>query len=183
MGWKRIGNRRYFYRSEREGSRVRSVYLSGEFGEKWGRIAEANKRLRALERQGLEWAKRSGRETESIVGEFLAAVADDQHQGSRGRDDVFDGSDRIGAGTDMDRQEGGWIGGGWSRCPGPVSGARATGWESGAEAVEPGAKGVEGDAARRAELDVGHPRAAEVGEDGRPVDLAGRLSPDGASGN
>ena len=82
----------------------------------------------------------------------------------------------------MDRQEGGRIGLGRGRGKGRVADARATRRESGAEPVEPIAEGVDGDAAELAELDVGQSRAAEIGEDSRPVDLAGRLSHGGASG-
>jgi len=41
---------------------------------------------------------------------------------------------------------------------------------------------VDGDAAESAELDVGQSRSAEISEDSRPVDLAGRLSHGRTSG-
>src|SRR5208337_3383082 len=55
--------------------------------------------------------------------------------------------------------------------------------ESGSEPIEPVAEGVDGDAAELAERDVGQSRAAEIREDCQPVDLAGRLSHGGASGD
>ena len=36
MGWKTINGRRYFYRSEREGGRVKTTYFgAGESGHSW----------------------------------------------------------------------------------------------------------------------------------------------------
>ena len=45
------------------------------------------------------------------------------------------------------------------------------------------AKRMDEDAAPMAELDAGESRAAEIGEDSRPVDFTGRLSHGGASGD
>src|SRR5204863_8336310 len=42
---------------------------------------------------------------------------------------------------------------------------------------------MDGDAAESAELDVSQSRAAEISENSRPVDFAGRLSHGGASGD
>jgi len=94
--------------------------------------------------------------------------------------DDLEGCRRVGdewraigvVGADMDREE--------SRASvrsggGGRSGARGVGttWgESRAEAIELAAEDVDGEPASRAELDVSHAGTAEVGQDGRPVDLA-----------
>ena len=57
------------------------------------------------------------------------------------------------------------------------------GWQSGPEVVEPLAEGVQGDAAEVAKLDVGQPGAAEIGQDGGPIDFAGREGHGAVSGD
>ena len=53
--------------------------------------------------------------------------------------------------------------------------------ESWSEAIEPVAERVDGDLAELAGLDVSQARATKVGEQGRPVDLTGRLGHKGTS--
>jgi hypothetical protein len=105
----------------------------------------------------------------------VSAVAEDQFQWGRRLGDLMIRDGRQWSRTDMDRQEGGRIGPLRRRRWGGAVRARATRRESGSKPVEPVAKGVDGDAAELAELDVGQSRAAEIGEDCRPVDFAGRL--------
>src|SRR5208337_3009496 len=83
----------------------------------------------------------------------------------------------------MDRQEGRRISLGRAMCRrGDMSRrTRASGWQSRTEAMEPVAERVDGDLTELAELDVGQARATKVGEDGRPVDLTGRLCHQGTS--
>src|SRR5208337_661415 len=57
------------------------------------------------------------------------------------------------------------------------------GWQSGPELVEPLAEGVQGEAAEAAKLDVGQPGAAEIGQDGGPIDFAGREGHGAVSGD
>jgi hypothetical protein len=111
----------------------------------------------------------------------VSAVAEDQFQCSRRLNDMMIRDGRQKSRTDMDWQEGGHIGLGRRRGWGGAASARATRRESGSETIEPIAKGVDGDTAELAELDVGQSRTAEIGEDSRPVDLVGRLSHGGAS--
>jgi hypothetical protein len=113
----------------------------------------------------------------------VSAVAEDQFQRGRRLNDWMIRDRRQRSRTDMDRQEDGRFGLGRRRAWGRAIGARATRRQSGSKPVEPIAEGVNGDAAELAELDVGQSRAAEIGEDCRPVDFAGRLSHGGASGD
>jgi hypothetical protein len=113
----------------------------------------------------------------------VAAIAEDQFERGRGREDLTIGRGHGDLGTDMDRQEGGGIALG--RARGWRSDVSRPTWasrrESGTEAIEPVAERVDGDLAEVAELDVGQARATKVGEDGRPVDLTRRLSHEGTS--
>jgi hypothetical protein len=112
----------------------------------------------------------------------VGAVAENQLQWDRGLGDLMSHDGLQKPGTDMDGQEGRPIGLGRRRVRGRAASARTTRGKSGAESIEPIAEGVDRDAAEPAELDVGQSRAAEIREDSRPVDLAGRLSHGGASG-
>ena len=62
-------------------------------------------------------------------------------------------------------------------------GPSSFGWQSGPEVVEPLAEGVQGDAAEVAKLDVGQPGAAEIGQDGGPIDFTGREGHGAVSGD
>jgi hypothetical protein len=112
-----------------------------------------------------------------------ALVAQDQFERSWGPERwmIHGGLQR--SGTDMDGQEGRCpsLGGDVSRQAGAASRARASRRQSGSETIEPGAEGMEGDAAKLAELDVSQAGATKVGENGRPIDFAGRLRHGGAS--
>src|SRR5208337_3297294 len=111
---------------------------------------------------------------------------EDQFQRHRGRGSAFVvvGLGEF-LGAEMDRQEAGC--GGRRLSSGDGEGLRAGpsgfGWQSGPELVEPLAEGVQGEAAEAAKLDVGQPGAAEIGQDGGPIDFAGREGHGAVSGD
>jgi hypothetical protein len=72
MGWKTINGRRYFYKSEREGGRVRSVYFgAGESGSLMAEWIEFERLERAAEREReREDREESDAEDRAISGWF-----------------------------------------------------------------------------------------------------------------
>ena len=80
MGWKTINGRRYFYKSEREGGRVKSTYFGG--GESGSIMAEwiALERLERAEEQERERGERRESDTtERVISDWfdgVQAVAD-----------------------------------------------------------------------------------------------------------
>jgi hypothetical protein len=74
MAWRLIGNQRYFYRSERRGAKVHSIYEPGPIGEAWARIVASRRQERALEHQALEDSRKWGRELEAAARPLLKAV-------------------------------------------------------------------------------------------------------------
>jgi hypothetical protein len=84
--------------------------------------------------------------------------------------------------SDVNRQDtGAWSleQSGWEA----LGGGSWTSWrETGTETMEPIAKGMNADASELARFDVSQAREAEISRNGRPVDLARRLSHDENSG-
>jgi hypothetical protein len=80
MGWKWINGRRYYYRSEREGGRVKSVYFgAGEDGRLMDQLAAFEKLERAADREQVrEEREEADAEERSVSGWFddVQAVAD-----------------------------------------------------------------------------------------------------------
>lgn len=84
MGWKRIGNHRYLYRSVRVGGRVRSEYVGrGEVAELLARMRDLERLEAAAEREDeREWweAERDAdRELEDLVSEADAMARETLH--------------------------------------------------------------------------------------------------------
>jgi hypothetical protein len=73
MGWETRGGREYYYRKEREGSRVRSVYVGG--GETARLIAQLEA-MRADEREGKRTLARMERERWQAQEMELDALAE-----------------------------------------------------------------------------------------------------------
>src|SRR6516165_781105 len=74
MAWRLIGNQRYFYRSERRGAKVVSIYEPAQFGAAWAKILASRRRERALEREALLFTKRWAEASEGAAREYLAEV-------------------------------------------------------------------------------------------------------------
>lgn len=70
MGLKRIGGRAYFYRSVRDGARVRSEYVAA------GRMAEAMANLEAERRESLRADREAERTERQAEVKELGAVVD-----------------------------------------------------------------------------------------------------------
>jgi hypothetical protein len=80
MGWKTINGRRYYYKSEREGGRVKSTYFgSGESGTLIANMVAFDRLDRAAEREELREERRESEAEETAVSEWfdqVQAVAD-----------------------------------------------------------------------------------------------------------
>jgi hypothetical protein len=75
MGWKTINGRRYFYKSEREGSRVRSAYFGpGAFGAVMAEWIALERLERAEERERLREDREESDATERAVADWFDAV-------------------------------------------------------------------------------------------------------------
>jgi hypothetical protein len=80
MGWKTIGGRRYFYKSERSGGRVKSTYFgAGEARTLMANMVAIERLERAAEREELREERSESDAEESAVSEWfdgIQAVAD-----------------------------------------------------------------------------------------------------------
>jgi hypothetical protein len=80
MGWKTINGRRYYYKPEREGGRVKSTYFgAGEVGTLMARIVAFDRSDRADERERLREEREESDAEETAVSEWfdgVQAVAD-----------------------------------------------------------------------------------------------------------
>jgi hypothetical protein len=80
VGWKQINGRRYFYKSEREGGRVKSTYFgAGEDGSLMARWVALERAERADEREGRRAEQEEAdAEDRAVSGWFddVQAVAD-----------------------------------------------------------------------------------------------------------
>jgi hypothetical protein len=80
MGWKIINGRRYYYKSEREGGRVKSTYFgAGEAGTLMAKIAAFDREDRAAEREEIREERQESDAEETAVSEWfdqVQAVAD-----------------------------------------------------------------------------------------------------------
>jgi hypothetical protein len=74
MGWKRIGNREYYYRSERRDGRIVSIYEPGQFGKLHAELVAGRRRLRNLELRAMQAAKDWAESSEGAVRDWLAKV-------------------------------------------------------------------------------------------------------------
>jgi hypothetical protein len=80
MGWKTIKGRRYYYKSEREGGRVKSTYFgAGEAGTLMASMLAIEREEREAERDELREQRREFDAEETAVSEWfdeVQAVAD-----------------------------------------------------------------------------------------------------------
>jgi hypothetical protein len=80
MGWKYINGRRYFYRSERRGGRVKSTYFgAGEDGSLMAQWVALERSERATEREQLREEREEADAEERVVSGWfndVQAVAD-----------------------------------------------------------------------------------------------------------
>jgi hypothetical protein len=97
MGWKRINGRRYFYKSKREGCRVKTTYFgAGESGSVMARIISLERSERADKRKERQ-AERQQFETEdravsdwfkvvqTVADAAMVAAGFHKHKGQRRR--------------------------------------------------------------------------------------------------
>src|SRR5262245_54870185 len=105
MGWKRIGNREYYYRSERRDGRVVSIYMPGQIGGLHAGLVADQRRLRNLERQAMQatmdWAESSEgaargwlAKVHAFVGMVMVAAGFHQHKRQWRRKRRMDGEIR-----------------------------------------------------------------------------------------
>lgn len=80
MGWKTINGRRYYYKSEREGGRVKSTYFgAGEVGSLMAKMATFEREEREAELEELREERKESDAEETAVSEWfdgVQAVAD-----------------------------------------------------------------------------------------------------------
>ena len=80
MGWKTINGRRYYYKSERAGGRVRSTYFgAGESGSLMAEMVALERLERAADREELREQQEEFMAEETVVSEWfdgVQAVAD-----------------------------------------------------------------------------------------------------------
>ena len=80
MGWKTINGRRYYYKSEREGGRVKTTYFgAGEAGTLMADMVAFERSERAAEREQLRAEREESDAEEKAVSEWfdgVQAVAD-----------------------------------------------------------------------------------------------------------
>jgi hypothetical protein len=77
MGWKRIGNHSYFYRSRRQGGRVVSDYFGrGELGTLSARLAQLDRQERDEQRAEEKAEREAAEREERAIAEWFEAVED-----------------------------------------------------------------------------------------------------------
>jgi hypothetical protein len=80
MGWKTINGRRYYYKSERDGGRVKSTYFgAGEAGTLMAKMAAFDREDRSAEREELREERKESDAEETAVPDWfdqVQAVAD-----------------------------------------------------------------------------------------------------------
>src|SRR5690242_2825729 len=77
MAWKQINGRRYYYRSIREGGRVRSEYVgSGEVAELTAQVDEINRGDRLADREARKEERKQADEQERYIAEWFDQVED-----------------------------------------------------------------------------------------------------------
>jgi hypothetical protein len=75
MGWKTINGRRYYYRSERDGGRVKSTYFgAGEVGTLMAQMVAFDRADRAAEREELREEREESDAEETAVAEWFDRV-------------------------------------------------------------------------------------------------------------
>jgi hypothetical protein len=75
MGWKRINGRSYFYKSERQGGRVKSVYFgAGESGSLMAQIMGTERLERVIERERIREEREEANTEERSIAEWFDGV-------------------------------------------------------------------------------------------------------------
>lgn len=75
MGWETRGGREYYYRKERDGARVRSVYVgTGEVAELISQLGMMRREEAETEREARRHVRARDRETEATIDEVCALI-------------------------------------------------------------------------------------------------------------
>jgi hypothetical protein len=75
MGWKRINGQEYYYRSERQGGRVKTTYVGGGIlGSLVARLEQSDRQERQLQRKQQRAEREESDNLERVVSEWFSDV-------------------------------------------------------------------------------------------------------------